>query len=744
MSKKILLNIFVLLLMSFSVVNAAKIETLRYDGVDHKYTGPEISLVLNGENFEIQENLMPPIVLDNRTLVPAREVFETLGGTVEWDSKEKRVDVELGSKTISLWIDNTEAKIDGNIVTTDVPAKIINSKTMVPARFISEQAGLTVDSDWTEEVKKVFIDIPIAQITNVEYLKIEETDCLVVTTDLPVFEYKYYMPETKDKLVLDIKNSKFKINTSTLELEDNLIFRVRYGNHEDENYNRIVLDLKEETDYVVVPSDDRTKLYFAMASEFTIPGEEQNTDDELGKSDSIGEEVEASGDISISGDGILGENKTEEEVDVENNTENDIVEDENNNDDEVPTEDKPQNIIVPDVYITSIKYSTISKRLKIAYDGDLEYTDTTYEEPYRIVFDIKNAELKTEGPKEIRLKNSGVISAIRFSQYENATDGKENLVRVVVDLKAEAEYKVYKRSSELQVTVSQQNYLNVEYKNNETNAQITLYDVDLDDLSKSRNEKKNRYIIKYSSSDFDAGEGEIEPDDEFIESINITDSKITIYDAGNMVYTMKQLGDNVVVTIKEKEEIKNKKVILIDAGHGGDDPGSNRDGYKEKAFNLKIATMLNELLSDHEELEVYMTRDDDTYLNRDQRVEIATEIDPHLIVSVHINSYDKSSVSGTEVLYYNKDSESNYGDITSKKLAETLLDKLVDTLGTVNRGTKLRDDQYILTKVACPSVICEICFISNDAELERLKTKSFQEDAAEAIYEGVVEILEIM
>ena len=96
------------------------------------------------------------------------------------------------------------------------------------------------------------------------------------------------------------------------------------------------------------------------------------------------------------------------------------------------------------------------------------------------------------------------------------------------------------------------------------------------------------------------------------------------------------------------------------------------------------------------------------------------------------------------MLYYNKDSENEYGDITSKMLAETLLEKLVDSLNTVNRGIKLRDDQYILTKVACPSVICEICFISNDAELERLKTKSFQEDAAEAIYEGVVEILEIM
>ena len=154
--------------------------------------------------------------------------------------------------------------------------------------------------------------------------------------------------------------------------------------------------------------------------------------------------------------------------------------------------------------------------------------------------------------------------------------------------------------------------------------------------------------------------------------------------------------------------------------------------------------MLYDLLSERDDVKVYMSRDDDTYLNREDRIEIATEINPDFIVSVHNNSLDNKSYTGTMVLYYNNDTESQYGDITSKECAQIVLSELIDALGTVNRGVVNREDLHILSKTPCPSILCEISFISNDAELERLKTKSFQEDAAEAIYKGVVEILEIM
>ena len=769
MSKKILLNIFIVLLLIFSTVfevnvaNAAKIDTLYYDGAYHQYTGRDVTLMLNGDEFELTEGLMPPVILEDRTMVPVREVFEALGGEVLWTHSERRVDINFGSKTITLWIDNKNAKVDGESITVDVPAKIINDKTMVPARFISEQAGLVVG--WNPETYTVSITSPKSIVTNVEYSSIENIDCVVVTADLAISGYKYFMLEEPYRLILDVENCKFNFDTSIQNIDNNLISTIRFG-EQGNNVNRVVLDLKEDTDYIVVPSKDKTKLYFAMASSFVIPGEEENNisgdikdnqqnsgdiklDDDDDKSEVI--ENNNSGDKtdkienSNSGDKtseIEGNNSGDNSEVIENNTSDYNSGDDNKGDtskNDKDNKDDIQNIIIPDVYITSIKYSSVSKRVRIAYDGDIEYKHMFLTNPNRIVIDIENAELKTEGPKEINIKNN-VITSIRFSQYD------EDAVRIVLDLDEKVDYKINRRSSELQVSVTQPTYKNVTYKLNAANSQITLFNVDKDDISVSRSENKNKYTLKFSSEDFDCGEGEITPEDDFVESITISETKIVIYDTGNMVYTMRQSGNNVIITIKEKAEIDDseKTVILIDAGHGGSDPGACNGKAQEKVFNLNISLMLYDLLSERDDVIVYMTRDDDTYLNREDRLEIATKINPDFIVSVHNNSLENKSYSGTMVLYYNNDTESQYGDATSKECAQIVLNKLLNALDTVNRGVVSRKDLHILSKTPCPSILCEISFISNDAELERLKTKSFQEDAAEAIYEGVVEILGIM
>ncbi len=122
---------------------------LTYGGETRPYTGPEVSLILNDEKFVADETQMPPIILDNRTLVPVREVFEKLGGIVEWNAEARRVIVRFGDKTIELMMDHLTAIVNGEEIALDVPAKIINSKTMVPVRFISEHADLKVDWEAT-------------------------------------------------------------------------------------------------------------------------------------------------------------------------------------------------------------------------------------------------------------------------------------------------------------------------------------------------------------------------------------------------------------------------------------------------------------------------------------------------------------------------------------------------------------------------------------------------------------------
>ena len=89
----------------------------------------------------------PPVIKSGRTLLPIRPVIESLGGTVGWNSSTKEVKIVLGNNTIQLWVGKSTAKVNGVTKTLDVAPQIINGRTMVPVRFVTENLGATVGFD---------------------------------------------------------------------------------------------------------------------------------------------------------------------------------------------------------------------------------------------------------------------------------------------------------------------------------------------------------------------------------------------------------------------------------------------------------------------------------------------------------------------------------------------------------------------------------------------------------------------
>jgi N-acetylmuramoyl-L-alanine amidase len=98
---------------------------------------------------------VPPIIENNRTLVPFRGVFEVLGATVDWDESTRTVTGALGNTTIKLTIGDTNAYVNGQLVELDVPPKIVNNRTLVPLRFIAENFGFQVD--WNGDEQRIDI-----------------------------------------------------------------------------------------------------------------------------------------------------------------------------------------------------------------------------------------------------------------------------------------------------------------------------------------------------------------------------------------------------------------------------------------------------------------------------------------------------------------------------------------------------------------------------------------------------------
>lgn len=189
-----------------------------------------------------------------------------------------------------------------------------------------------------------------------------------------------------------------------------------------------------------------------------------------------------------------------------------------------------------------------------------------------------------------------------------------------------------------------------------------------------------------------------------------------------------------------------KPVVVIDSGHGGNDPGKvGVDGSLEKDINLAIARKLKAYL-EASDVEVVMTREDDQglYSEKDShkkmadmknRCDLINETRPELVVSIHQNSYHEEGISGGQVFYY-KDSEKG------KKLAEILQKRFDFVLGDRNkRLAKPNGNYYLLLHVKQPIVIVECGFLSNWKEAAALNTEEYQDRMAWTIHMGIMEYL---
>ncbi len=124
------------------------------------YIGSNRMTTSDGETIALDS---PPVIVEGRTLVPIRSIIEKLGGSVAWDSVERKVTITLGDKTLELWIGKPQARINGVLMWIDdanhkVAPQIINGRTMLPVRFVTETLGARVD--WDPVPKKITITYP--------------------------------------------------------------------------------------------------------------------------------------------------------------------------------------------------------------------------------------------------------------------------------------------------------------------------------------------------------------------------------------------------------------------------------------------------------------------------------------------------------------------------------------------------------------------------------------------------------
>lgn len=172
---------------------------------------------------------------------------------------------------------------------------------------------------------------------------------------------------------------------------------------------------------------------------------------------------------------------------------------------------------------------------------------------------------------------------------------------------------------------------------------------------------------------------------------------------------------------------KSGKVIVIDPGHGGVDGGATRAGITEKSINLDISQRVATILK-QKGYTVYLTRNDDSTVSLQDRVEFAESKEEDIFVSIHVNSSEKSDITGIETHYYH-DYSKPLADIVHKSMSEKIKSK--------NRGL-FKSKFYVINHTTKPAILVEIGFISNEEERKEMISVTRKQKTAEAIAEGVI------
>jgi len=251
----------------------------------------EITLKVNGE---ICKTDVAPVIHNDRTLIPARAVFEELGATVSWNEKSQCVSIRFKEDEIILYIGHATALVNSSVKQLDVPAKIIDDRTMIPVRFVGETLGMkigwdeatyTVSVDYVEEEEKEEEvlpeepEIPVKPTNSLSMVTItdDEEASTVELSGVGGVKPSVMKLSNPSRLVLDFEDTEITCEETAFESENPNVKAVRLGQFEAD-VARVVVDLKEFVDYDI--TNEEECLILSLVNETGELGKEDDKDSE--------------------------------------------------------------------------------------------------------------------------------------------------------------------------------------------------------------------------------------------------------------------------------------------------------------------------------------------------------------------------------------------------------------------------------------------------------------------------------
>lgn len=178
------------------------------------------------------------------------------------------------------------------------------------------------------------------------------------------------------------------------------------------------------------------------------------------------------------------------------------------------------------------------------------------------------------------------------------------------------------------------------------------------------------------------------------------------------------------------KSIESKKIIVIDADHGGDDSGAILEGFQEKIIVEAIAKKIKSQ-NNNENLEIVLLREGDHFIELGERVSVINKLNPNLVISLHINGSKDFSKNGVEayispdVKFYKQ----------SKESAENVLEKIAAE--NLFKGKVSEANFFILKKSDCPAMTLEMGYLTNESDRKYITSEKGQNEIAAKILEAI-------